>query len=483
MRIKSSIKNRLLLCVVWSVVCLFTTHLHAENERAQQTRKQQQILDAQKSQFRAYQQANEQKFNKYQTEQQRKLAEAIAQSWAKIEQYKAKRNPLKPKPTIQPSVIQAKKPPPQSRIPSAKPKPHSPQTHTNQLLFYGEPLTLPFRPTQVKTQGTGKKRIEHFLLTAADYEQSLYKFITQTQKKLNLDDWAMYLFIKTVAQYIYPNNQDTQRLALWKWMNDIGYDVRIAVIGSNHYRLLLPVTHKLYAMSYVRIAGVPYYMDAPTKHKIYTYQQKVTNARKIDAIHPALTKWDKNKKQIASRNLTTRINGKNHYLLIKYDKRTSALMQDYPQFRLGLYFSLPLSPLLQQSLRTAFSPLLHGKSKKEQATIMLQTIQQAIAYKTDSEQFGIENYLFAEETFAFPYADCEDRSVLYAWLVKNILHVPVIALLYPNHVTTAVQLPSTGESVTYKGKKYSLADPTYIGASIGKSMHPNTTPKVIYASK
>ena len=82
-------------------------------------------------------------------------------------------------------------------------------------------------------------------------------------------------------------------------------------------------------------------------------------------------------------------------------------------------------------------------------------MQTSFNYKTDDGQFGEENYLFPEETLHYRYSDCEDRSILFTWLVKNILGLDVIGLDYPGHVAAAVALdnPVSGDSVTYKEKK------------------------------
>ena len=52
----------------------------------------------------------------------------------------------------------------------------------------------------------------------------------------------------------------------------------------------------------------------------------------------------------------------------------------------------------------------------------------------------------------------------------------------PNHVATAIGVAGGTDSVIYKGQRYFAADPTFIGADLGQSMHPNTKPQVIYAS-
>ena len=70
---------------------------------------------------------------------------------------------------------------------------------------------------------------------------------------------------------------------------------------------------------------------------------------------------------------------------------------------------------------------------------MIDFVQRAFQYKVDDEQFGEERTLFANETLYYPYSDCEDRSLLYATLVRDLLGLDVVLLDYPEHIATAVK--------------------------------------------
>ena len=90
--------------------------------------------------------------------------------------------------------------------------------------------------------------------------------------------------------------------------------------------------------------------------------------------------------------------------------------------------------------------------------------------------------MFIEETLHYPASDCEDRSIFFSWLVKSLLNIDVIALDFPGHIATAVELKNpVGQVVRYQGKKYTIADPTYINAKVGMKMpqYKKVNPKVI----
>jgi hypothetical protein len=115
---------------------------------------------------------------------------------------------------------------------------------------------------------------------------------------------------------------------------------------------------------------------------------------------------------------------------------------------------------------------LEGKSKLEQVATLLSFMHEGFPYMTDDNQFGREKFFFYEESFIYPYSDCEDNSVLFSYLVRKLTGLKVVGLLYHDHAATAVQLDREveGAYVMHKGEKYTICDPTYIGARIGQAM-------------
>ena len=135
------------------------------------------------------------------------------------------------------------------------------------------------------------------------------------------------------------------------------------------------------------------------------------------------------------------------------------------------------------SLLSNLKSLVEGKSEIEAVNILLRFVQTAFQYQTDAEQFGIEKYLFSEETVFYPYSDCEDRSILFSFLVRQLIGLKVVGLDYPGHVATAVKfsVDLNGDSIIYQNQNYLICDPTYINAPIGMCMpqYKNIKPEVI----
>ena len=148
-------------------------------------------------------------------------------------------------------------------------------------------------------------------------------------------------------------------------------------------------------------------------------------------------------------------------------------MGTYPQSEFELYFDTNGSSLLHHGLLAELGKHTAKMSEEEAVNFLLAFVQKSFAYKTDDEQFGREKYFFVEESLHFPYNDCEDRSVLFSWLVSKLVGIKVVGLVYPGHMTTAVALKNIKAdyaTADVHGSQFVIADPTYIGATVGMAM-------------
>ena len=139
-----------------------------------------------------------------------------------------------------------------------------------------------------------------------------------------------------------------------------------------------------------------------------------------------------------------------------------------------VYANASLSKEAKEQLYPKLRKLLSGKNELEKAELLLNWVQTAFEYKTDDEQFGGERSLFADETLYYPYCDCEDRSILFSVLVRDLLGLDVVLLHFPGHLATAVKFNSAveGDYLDLNHGRFIVCDPTYINARVGMAM-PN----------
>ncbi|MBI1305319.1 MAG: hypothetical protein GC181_01755 [Bacteroidetes bacterium] len=150
-------------------------------------------------------------------------------------------------------------------------------------------------------------------------------------------------------------------------------------------------------------------------------------------------------------------------------------LRDLPQLPLGKEYietgcSQEFENTVLKSLQSQMSSL---KSETEKASFLLHFVQSAFGYETDQEQYGHEKYNFPEETVAADFSDCEDRTLLLAFLYKRLLGLNSIALYFEfdKHICLAVALPnhSNNYSLKYLEQPYVLCEPTGDGFELGQS--------------
>jgi hypothetical protein len=321
-----------------------------------------------------------------------------------------------------------------------------------------------------------------------DYQEMLAECeAVRTRAKLN--DWGYFKLISGAAAALYPGDSLTADIVTWFLLVKSGYDVRAgySADGRNMY-ILLPADNMIYDVLYFYFysAGPYYYFfskGSPAKNvgSFYTYSgDNPETGRNVTMRIPEVPKF---REDLAARTLNFMYRGEPYSIEVRIDQNLVSLGEEYPQTDLDIYFAAPVSMNTRHSLIGSLQILVDGRSETEAVNFLLRFVQTAFEYQTDQQQFGIEKPMFVEETLFYPYADCEDRSILFSYLVEEITGLDVIALDYPGHIATAVQFskPVSGDSVSYNGKRYVICDPTYINADIGMAMprYRAARPKVI----
>ena len=98
--------------------------------------------------------------------------------------------------------------------------------------------------------------------------------------------------------------------------------------------------------------------------------------------------------------------------------------------------------------------------------------QGCFLYAFDDDVWGGDRAFFGEETFFYPYCDCEDRSILLSHLVRDLVDLDVVLVYYPGHLAMAVNFPEDipGDHIMLDGRKFTVCDPTYVGSEVGETM-------------
>ena len=453
-----------------------------------------QVLFAAQSEFEAYRQQQMQgvqqaktEFREYKEQQDREFAGFLKSQWSQFETFQGVVRIKEPEPKVAPvaPLVAGAKPLVVAPIaapvvpPPPQPKPVPVAADQMELVFYGNPVRFSFDPQWQSYRLTGGATPEAFsdfwgLMSGSKYESAIQS-INSARRELKLDDWGYLTLWRSVAQALQPGRKSEQNLLLWYFLVKSGYDVRLGYYGSDVH-LFEAIKQQVYSTKYTKVLDQKYYAALAEDHgngirAFYSYNAKYPTKLNALDIQNAATGFTK--AVPAQRTLGFDYKGKPIKFTVTYDRRLVEYMGTFPQTEFELYFDTDGSSLLRGALLSELKKYTATMGEEEAVNFLLAFVQKAFAYKTDAEQFGYEKYFFVEENMYFPFNDCKKRSVLFAWLVRELVGIKVVGVLYPGHMTTAVQLKQMNANyftVDYQGKRFVIADPTYIGASVGMAM-------------
>ena len=382
--------------------------------------------------------------------------------------------PVKP-----PSIQQSIKPDPVLSIPAGKKI--TLDFYGHDLVFYYDPklivnLNRPFNEKNISSVWSS--------MSLADHE-GLLKQINAQRKPLILNDWGYILLVNKISQKLHPGNRNRQSIFTWYMMTKAGYKTRIAY-DSNYVYILMPSRQQLFEAPYFTFDKLRYYALSfdgikQTPGRIYTYNGHYPGASK--RLDMSLNMPLNTGRTEQSRYVNFNYQNKKYRIHVSYDSQTIEYLKTYPQMDISMYFNSEVNQATANPILNQLKPLVEGKTQLEAVNLLLRFVQTAFKYKTDQQQFGIENYLFPEETLHYPYSDCEDRSIFFAWLVHNLLGLDVIGLDFPGHIAAAVGFNQhvKGDFIKYNDKYYIVTDPTYVNAKAGMTMpaYKNKKPGII----
>ena len=321
-------------------------------------------------------------------------------------------------------------------------------------------------------------------LSAANYEPILEQSL-EIKDKLALNDWGYALMLYKIGQDIYGRKANESVLYTWFMMTKAGYQAKVGYDQEGVY-LLLPTENQVFNTKYFQINGEKHYAlmldnTSETPSSIFTYDGSYPNANKKMDLN--INASPKVKRSLLEKNLRFSYNGEEFEIPVSINRNVIAFYELYPLTDLDIYFDASISPESKSTLLKALAPVIEGKSETESVNILLRFVQTAFKYQTDQQQFGYEKYLLPEETLFYPYSDCDDRTIMFATLVKVLVGLDVVGVRYPRHLATAVKFTKVpqGDYVMVDGEKYTIADPTYINANIGMTMpqYKNQKPEIL----
>lgn len=371
------------------------------------------------------------------------------------------------------------------------------QTSFAQVVFFGDTLQLPASLTTITpiTASVSEVSIQSFYKQVNEQDYlPVINALEQYKTEKQLDDWLYYQLIRRTAQYLSPKELNYEQYTFYKWflLRKSGYNAQLAFANNqllfyvqsddNIYDIPLfekegkqyvclnihdfgPIDFSKIALTKIQLEGVG------LEGKAFSY--KVTQIP------------DFNVATFQEKELVFNYKHKEYKYSIKVDPYMQKMFSNYPSVDFEAYFNIPLSKATYSSLIPALKKKIKGMKQEKGVEYLMQFTRYAFMYEDDQQNFGKEKRLSPEQTLLNDYSDCDDRVALFYYLVKELYNLPMIVLLYPSHVTLAIEFKKpVGTPVLYNGRKFSVCEPTpqLLDLPIGKLMpeHSNARYDVAY---
>lgn len=326
------------------------------------------------------------------------------------------------------------------------------------------------------------------LVNESDFQPVINRLLLYREQH-ELSDWLYYQLIRKTAETISPKADNYERYTLYKWflLTKSGYDAHLA-LEKNQLLFYVRSDDNIYDIplfmlndkQYVCLNFHDFDSRSIDREKIYTANILVPEATrtfsyKIDR----LPDFESGKAGI--KKVGFYYGDKLFQYQLFLNPQVGKIFMNYPVVDFEVYFNVPISSETYASLIPALKRDVKQLNQNNGVEYLMRFTRDAFAFKNDVEQFGKEKRLTPEQTLLYGNSDCDDRAALFFYLVKEIYNLPMIVLLYPEHVTIAVKLDKpVGEAILYRDQKYSVCETTPQGLDLGLGQLPPDLRKKAY---
>lgn len=291
-----------------------------------------------------------------------------------------------------------------------------------------------------------------------------------------LCDWAYLLMLQELSDaYLGRGTNESALLCAYLYCQS-GYQMRLG-LGNNRLYLLVASKHQIYESGYWEIDGMFYYPFNCQEQSLEICGASFPNEQPLSLLvneSPLLVEKPTESRVLQAeyfQNARAEITSDEN-LISFFATYPTSMLDDNFCTRWSFYANTPMSERIKKQLYPSLQKAIQGRSQYEAANVLLNFVQTAFVYEYDDKVWGGDRAFFAEESLYYPYCDCEDRSILFSRLVRDLLGLKVLLVYYPGHLATAVCFTDnvTGDYISLNNQKYVVCDPTYIGAPVGATM-------------
>lgn len=389
-------------------------------------------------------------------------------------------------PVIEVTPVPQNEPQPKPVVPVVEP---TPQIPTLSFSFFGTSATVHFDKTQHKvlTEVSEHSISEQWKNMSTKNYDALLSDCLRIREEHQLCDWAYIRMLNDVANSICGKGTNDATLLMAYLYCQSGYKMRLGQDNGKLY-MLYASKHLIYKNLFYKIDNESYYIYNGKADRMNICNVSFPKEKEMSLVisnepifqpklSPVCTRTSR-----AYPNVTTTMESDTN-LMDFYETYPTSMIGDNECSRWALYANKPMQSSVKKQIYPSLSQAISGKGELQAVNMLLNYVQTGFEYEYDNTVWGCDRAFFAEESLYYPYCDCEDRSILFTRLVRDLLHLPCILVYYPGHLAAAVCFNDevNGDYIMLDNRRFTISDPTYINAPVGKTMPnmDNTKARVI----
>lgn len=367
-------------------------------------------------------------------------------------------------------------PAPEPLAPIVRPE-AAPQLPQVQFPAFGSAFSVSMDLSQLpRLRATGESAVSRMWKTLAkqEYDTMLAEMLS-LRADMDLCDWAYYELVRALADRIYPGEPDAATVFCAFVLVQSGFKLRLGRAPmDNTIHTIIATDNMIYKHPYWELDGTTYYLlDDSRMSMLSIFRSAFPGERPMRLAFTQKNRFPVSLTEARERRAdkypaASSVTQVNKNLLDFYERYPESYINNDSRTRWRFY-TVDLSDEAKSTLYPALREAVAGKSELEAVNILLNYVQTGFEYEYDEEIWGYDRSFFPDETLYYPYCDCEDRSIFFSRLVRDLLGLKVTLVYYPGHLATAVRFNEavTGDHVLVGQEKYIVCDPTFINAPVG----------------
>ena len=335
----------------------------------------------------------------------------------------------------------------------------------NIAITYDKLLTLP-----VKKLLSSETIADYWNKFSVGNSQHLINQLMTYKDRLGMNEWGYFLLVKYCSNALYPKDESGGTLLTWALMVRSGYDVKIGYnqLGNS---ILYRTASKIFGVPKVIINQLEYYIDQPiSAFPITSYTPVHSGA--TGSIHLMINQSLNFQGEVLVKKFQFPWDKKAYEFNLKYNPEVIRFLEEYPQTDPFICFNAPFTALSKESLWKQIKPVLAGMRSEEGAAFLQQFVQKSFSYCSFNDMYGYDRFMFPEELLFKDQSNDKGKSLLFAWMITNLLGQKAALVEFPGFYSVAISLGQLmdGDNYLVDGKSFTIADPTFNNAPLGLVM-------------